>query len=132
MSGNRAGRRRRHRRHKWRTKITLWRLWPAWLRGREFQEMVAFVDIRGPAICCGGPAHGQEVHLERGQREVHFAEVDMTDLADYTRLGERPLGTCVRSYTYEVKARREGRMFYGGANRRTRRLTPVLEFVDDR
>ena len=92
-------------------------------RGFEFREMMAFTDE--PQDIAADPCKpGEWVLLRPGQQVLNCAWMPSIP----KRPGDAVLD--VHTLRFKVQRRSEGRVFYGGANWRMRKLSPVLVQVD--
>lgn len=125
---NRRNRRRRHKRHKARARTQpKWKLWSMKRRGLEMADIRLFERGNQPqtqAVMVGsGPDCGRIVTLEPGQRYVTVARCNLPPML------RGALPPEIRTVTYAVVRRREGRLFFAGTVRRYRDLMPTLELV---
>lgn len=117
---DRRGRRRRHKRHKARKSIV--RLWCTELLGLEFETMCKFEASSAP--------RGSYIDLEGNLSMAPESYVTVARWSPgpgaYSRDWKPPP---VKTTTYRLVRRAEGRLFYNGRNRRYRNLPAVLEEV---
>lgn len=111
----------KRRRRKKKRKPSIWKSWSWERRGLEFREMQAFVDQPQDRVQM---PNGEWRMLERGQDVVQIMTFDPEPV--YVPSGEADANPSFDVQVWRVTPRSEGRFFYGGANRRYRRLTPIL------
>ena len=86
--------------------------------------MSMFVDADdGGVVFLNGPMVGQLMHLERGAKWHQVAQWDAPEM--WSKQPPTDEQMALRTINYRIERRREGRLFFGGANRRYRELRRV-------